>query len=135
MFYRAPIACPPEELADAEATVSGKRTHTKLQGQSRGGSIVSFGRSNVRGGTMWRGLAEEQVGPRFVTAFSALARKHHGSGAQLPRLLHPICEEMRLAELQSAHRVQGSDTGGCITGPGLSQPGDAFLDASRGAVY
>ena len=74
------------------------------------------------------------MAPCFVAAFSALAGKHHGSGAELPRLLDPICEEMRLAELQSAHRVQVSDTGGCIAGQGLPQPGDAFLNASRARV-
>ena len=74
------------------------------------------------------------MGPSLVTAFPALAGKHHSTGAKLPRLLHPTCEQMRLAELHSAHRVQVSDPGGCIAGQGLLQPGDAFLDASRPRV-
>ena len=36
------------KLAEAEAAVSDERTHAELQGQSRGASVVGFGRRHVR---------------------------------------------------------------------------------------
>jgi hypothetical protein len=44
MLRRPPITYSPVELAEAEAAVSDERAHAKLQGQSRRGGVVRFGR-------------------------------------------------------------------------------------------
>src|SRR5215510_10343750 len=48
MFGHPPIAWSPVELAEAEAAVSDEWAHAELQRQSRGGSVVGFGRRHVR---------------------------------------------------------------------------------------
>src|SRR5262249_8004228 len=134
MLGRPPISCSPVELAEAEAATSDKRAHAKLQGQSGGGGVVGFGRRHVRAVAVRRYLAQKAVGPSLVTASLALAGEHYGTGAKVPCLLRSTCEEVRLAELQHAHRAQISDSRRCISGQGLLQPGDALLDASRPRV-
>ena len=71
-------------------------------------------------------LAEEAEGPRLVAALTALAGEPQGALGARAGVLDRLREQIRLAELHEADRVEVSDPAGVRGGQGLLQPGDAL---------
>ena len=66
-------------------------------------------------------LAQEAEGPRLVAAFPALAGEPHGAVGAGAGVLDLVREQVRLAELHDAERVEESDPRGFVGGQGLLQ--------------
>ncbi len=84
---------------------------------------------------MMRGNLAEETGPRLVAAFTALAAEPHATVGAGAGVLDLVREQVRLAELHDAERMEICDPCGLMGCPGLLQPGDAIPDASRPRIH
>ena len=108
-----------------------ERAHPEFGREGHRGAVVRFGHRHV-GTNMMRGnLAKEAEGPRLIAALTALAGEQHGAVGAGSGVLDPVREQVCLAELHDADRVEESHPRGLVGGQGLLQPGDALRDASR----
>ena len=68
-----------------------------------------------------------------MAAFTALAGKPHGAVGAGAGVLDLVREQVRLAELHDAERVEKSDPRRFVGGQALLQPGNALPNASHHA--
>ena len=70
-----------------------------------------------------------------MTAFPSLASEHQGALGRGAGVLEPVREQIGLAELHEAHRLEPCKPGRLVSCQGLLQERQPFADASRPRVY
>jgi hypothetical protein len=94
------------QLAEAEVAVGQERAHAELGGQGDRGPVVGVGRRPVAIALLGRHLAQEAEGRRLVAALAALADELQGAVGSGAGVVELAGEEVRLAELQDAERME-----------------------------
>src|SRR2546428_7692672 len=92
-----------QELTETSVAVGDERPHSELLGERERVPVVAL--SVLQRSAPGGGLAEEPQGQRLAAALTALAGKGQGSPGEVERVLEPVGEDVRFAQIHQVERL------------------------------